>query len=640
MSSTKEKKKTPLKLSQPGRLELKKTVESGEVRQSFSHGRSKAVAVEIKRKRTFKTSSSGDMTEVTAAPAAEATPETVVTSKASPTSKTPVGPSRNLTESERAARERAIEAAKEAASEVEATTRVAGEEPVGATDGPAVPGDAPAPSAARPAESAEEAERRNIEEAATRQRAEEEQRLQAGADLSRAAAEAQGDVAPRGADGARARAAAAAGTPATAEDEEAPRGRGGRSARATANKGTAGGRQRGGGARRRGGKLTINQALDDDRGEKHHSVAALRRRQQREKQKIQGQFSADQGAKRVREAVVPETITVSEFANRLAIRANDVVRVLMKMEIMATANQTIDQDTAELVAEELGHKIRRISAADVEIGIGGEPDADDAQLEARSPVVTVMGHVDHGKTSLLDALRATDVVTGEAGGITQHIGAYQVEISNGSKITFLDTPGHEAFTEMRQRGANVTDIVVLVVAADDGVRPQTIEAINHAKAAEVPIIVAINKMDKSGADPTRVRNELLSHEIVTEQMGGEIQCIEVSALEKQNLDGLEEAIVLQAEILELKANSERQAYGTVVEARLERGRGPVATILVQRGTLRIGDIFVAGGEWGRVRALIDDRGQQRSASGTVSADRNPGPERGTSGRRGICCNRQ
>jgi translation initiation factor IF-2 len=286
----------------------------------------------------------------------------------------------------------------------------------------------------------------------------------------------------------------------------------------------------------------------------------------------------------------------------------------MKMDVMATINQVIDADTAELVVDEFGHNTKRVSAADVELGIGGTADDDDA-LQPRPPVVTVMGHVDHGKTSLLDALRATDVAEHEAGGITQHIGAYQVSLSSGDQITFIDTPGHAAFTEMRLRGATVTDIVVLVVAADDGIMEQTVEAINHAKAAEVPIIVAINKIDRPDADSDRVRKGLLQHELVVEEMGGEILAIEVSAKEKTNLDKLEEAILLQAELLELKANPERSAEGAIIEAKLERGRGSVATVLVQRGTLNVGDVFVAGSEWGRVRAMVDERGDPVESAG-------------------------
>ena len=313
--------------------------------------------------------------------------------------------------------------------------------------------------------------------------------------------------------------------------------------------------------------------------------------------------------KQVRDVVIPDTITVQELANRMAERAADVVKELMKQGIMATVTQSIDAETAELVTLEFGHKVQRVSESDVEEGLTGSEDSE-ADLRPRPPVVTVMGHVDHGKTSLLDAIRATDVASGESGGITQHIGAYQIETKSGNLITFIDTPGHEAFTEMRLRGANTTDIVVLVVAADDSVMAQTIEAINHAKAAGCPVIVAVNKCDKPEAQPQRVRNDLLQHEIITEDFGGEVLCVDVSAHTGMGLDKLEEAIMLQAELLELRANPDRPAEGTVVEAKVERGRGSVATVLVQRGTLNVGDIFVAGAESGRVRALLNERGQQ------------------------------
>jgi len=316
----------------------------------------------------------------------------------------------------------------------------------------------------------------------------------------------------------------------------------------------------------------------------------------------------------VRDVVIPETITIQELANRMAERGADVIKSLMRMGVMATINQTIDADTAELIVTEFGHRMRRVSESDVEIGMRGEADEPD-MLEPRAPVVTIMGHVDHGKTSLLDALRQTDVAGGEAGGITQHIGAYRVTLADGKQITFIDTPGHQAFTAMRARGANVTDIVVLVVAADDGIMEQTVEAIRHAKAAEVPIIVAINKIDRPDARPDRVRQELLQHELVVEELGGEVLDVEVSALKRTNLDKLQEAILLQAELLDLKSNPERAAEGVILEAKLDRGRGPVATVLVQRGTLDIGDIFVAGGEWGRVRALVDERGQHQDEAG-------------------------
>ncbi|MGB8274156.1 MAG: translation initiation factor IF-2, partial [Alphaproteobacteria bacterium] len=357
--------------------------------------------------------------------------------------------------------------------------------------------------------------------------------------------------------------------------------------------------------RRRAGKLTIAQALEGGAQERMRSLAALRRAREKEKQRAK-LAQPEAGKKITRDVVVPETITVQELANRMAARGADVVKSLMKMGMMVTINQVIDGDTAELVVNEFGHRVKRVSEADVEIGLVGEPD-DPSTLKPRAPVVTVMGHVDHGKTSLLDALRQTDVASGEAGGITQHIGAYRVMLKSGAQITFLDTPGHEAFSSMRARGANVTDIVVLVVAADDGVKEQTVEAIHHAQAAKVPIIVAINKIDKHDANPQRVRTELLQHGLVLEEMGGDVLGVEVSAKEGTNLDRLEEAILLQAEVLELMTNPDRPAQGVVIEAKLERGRGPVATVLVQRGTLRVGDIFIAGSEWGRVRALLDDK---------------------------------
>ena len=349
-----------------------------------------------------------------------------------------------------------------------------------------------------------------------------------------------------------------------------------------------------------------------DGGARARSLAALKRAREKEKRLMGGQREPQ--VKQVRDVVVPEAITVQELANRMAEKGADLVKALFKMGTMVTVNQTIDQDTAELLVEEFGHRIQRVSESDVDIDTATDVDADETLLP-RAPVVTIMGHVDHGKTSLLDALRGTDVVAGEAGGITQHIGAYQVKTKDGHIITFLDTPGHEAFTEMRARGANVTDIVILVVAADDGLMPQTIEAINHTKAAGVPMIVAINKIDRENANPQKVRERLLEHEIIVEDMGGDVQDVEVSALKKIGLDDLIEKIMLQAEIMELKANPERSAEGTVVEAKLDKGRGPVATILVKRGTLNVGDIFVVGAESGKVRAMLDDKGKNIKQAG-------------------------
>lgn len=366
------------------------------------------------------------------------------------------------------------------------------------------------------------------------------------------------------------------------------------------------------GENRRSGKLTVSQALGGGEGGRQRSMASMRRKQERARQKAMGE--SQEREKIVREVQVPEAIVVSELANRMAERVAEVVKSLMKMGMMVTQNQSIDADTAELIIEEFGHKIVRVSDADVEDVINEVEDAEE-DLNPRPPVITIMGHVDHGKTSLLDAIRQANVVSGEAGGITQHIGAYQVTAPDGSLLSFLDTPGHAAFTSMRARGAQVTDIVVLVVAADDSVMPQTIEAINHAKAAKVPMIIAINKCDKPDANPDIVRTELLQHEVIVEAMSGDVQDVEVSALAKTGLDQLLEAISLQAEILELKANPKRAAQGAVIEAQLDVGRGPVATVLVQKGTLKQGDIFVVGEQWGKVRALINDKGERVKKAG-------------------------
>ncbi len=365
---------------------------------------------------------------------------------------------------------------------------------------------------------------------------------------------------------------------------------------------------------RRKGKLTLQQALvASEGGEEEHirSMASIRRAREKEKLRVEQPFEPK---KVVREVTITENITVQELANRMAVRAADVIKTLMQMGMMVTINEAIDVETAELVVSEFGHIPKLVSEADVEIGLKGEDDPADS-LEPRAPVVTVMGHVDHGKTSLLDALRATDVVGHESGGITQHIGAYQVVMPSGKKITFIDTPGHAAFTEMRARGSKVTDIVILVVAADDGIKEQSVEAINHIKAAEVPMIVAINKIDLPEANPDRVRNELLNHEVILEELGGDVMNVEISAKQRTNLDKLEAAILVQSELLDLKANPNRLAQGVVIEARMERGQGSVATILVQRGTAKVGDIFVAGTEWGRIRRMLNDRGDNIEQAG-------------------------
>jgi translation initiation factor IF-2 len=371
-------------------------------------------------------------------------------------------------------------------------------------------------------------------------------------------------------------------------------------------------RDRKGDDRRQSGKLTVNRALGGEDGARARSLAALKRAREKEHRRSYGGGSAVR-EKQVRDVVVPEAITVQELANRMAEKGSDLVKALFKMGMPVTITQTIDQDTAELLVTEFGHNLQRVSESDVDLV---EADADAVEtLQPRAPVVTIMGHVDHGKTSLLDALRGTDVVKGEAGGITQHIGAYQVTLKDKSKITFLDTPGHEAFTQMRARGADITDIVVLVVAANDGLMPQTIEAINHTKAAGVPMIVAINKVDLDSANPQRVRERLLEHEVVVEEMGGDTQDVEVSALKKIGLDDLIAKIQIQAELLDLRANPDREAEGTVIEAKLDKGRGPVATVLVNRGTLKVGDVFVIGAESGKVRALVNDKGQQVKEAG-------------------------
>ena len=583
MTETQEDKpKKKLSLSRPGKLELNKTVEGGQVRQSFSHGRSKVVTVEVRKKRTFRPGDTGGMTEVKESPGAA---EEVITEEREDAAAVPSepvaeeaakAPSKSLTDEEKAARARALQDAKKA----EEALRNRPPEPE------------PEPEPEADGASAADDEKRRVEEEARRlAEAEEERQRQ---ERGKAAAEAG-----------MAKLRALEQDGGAEEDGEA---------RPAAKRGKVAPKKapspsRRGEPRRRAGKLTIAEALDDS--ERTRSLASVRRARERQKKKEAG---PTEHAKIIRDVTVPETITVQELANRMAERSVEVVKTLMKLGVMVTANQVIDADTAELVVAEFGHKIKRVADSDVEIGLGGGDDQE-GQLLPRSPVVTVMGHVDHGKTSLLDAIRATDVVSREAGGITQHIGAYEITTGNGNKITFVDTPGHEAFTSMRSRGAKVTDIVVLVVAADDGIMPQTVEAIDHAKAAEVPIIVAINKIDRADADPTRVRTQLLEHEIVSEAMGGDVLDVEVSAVQKTNLDKLEEAILLQAEILDLKANPERAAEGTIIESRVETGRGPLATVLVQRGTLKAGDIFIAGAEWGRVRALIDDRGEYIKEAG-------------------------
>ncbi len=609
MSETSEKDpKQPLKLARSGRLELRKTVEHGQVRQSFSHGRTKTVAVEVKKKRSF---ASVPSARTGSAGPAEAPPEAA---PAAAEERRTTG--RVLTEEERAARVRALRGAigsedestqrrsqhevarrarDEAQREVEAEqAREAAEVEAQRVERTVRPETEEGRRAAPEAAKGEDVSRRAQEEA---RRASEEARRRSEEDLRRRTTERIA-----------ARLSGKEDVVAVEEEEETPAKRAKTAVRRPAPV------PRRAEPRRRSGKLTVVEALSaEEELEKTRSLASVRRARERERLRLKALLS-EQPSKIFREVVIPETITVQDLANRMAERSADVVKSLMNMGVMATINQPIDADTAELVVAEFGHRARRVSESDIEIGLSGVSDVE-STLVPRPPVVTIMGHVDHGKTSLLDALRKTDVAAHEAGGITQHIGAYQVTLESGRQITFIDTPGHEAFTSMRARGAKVTDIVVLVVAADDGVQPQTVEAIHHARAAKVPMIVAINKIDKPGANPLRVRNELLQHEVVTETFGGDVLAVEVSATKGTNLDKLEETILLQAEILELMANPDRPAQGVVVESKLERGRGSVATVLIQRGTLRPGDIFIAGSEWGRVRALHDDKGQAIIAAG-------------------------
>jgi translation initiation factor IF-2 len=570
-------------------LTLKKT-ETSTVKQSFSHGRTKPVVVEKKRTRL----EPGAKPERTAAPEPKTAAPVVETTPSASAPATRGVVLRQLTDEEKVARGRALADAR--VHEEEARKRAEEEARHRAVEDARLKVEREA-AAKRKAEedarkSAEETARRHAEEEATR-------RDKPAAAPAPAAAATPAAATPAAADVARRRVV----------QEEEDEGSAKKGAKPGAAKVPA--VKKSVGDTRRRGKLTVTRALSDD-DERTRSLASYKRHLQRVKgAPVQAQPAGP------REVTIPETITVAELANRMARRAVDVIKVLMKNGMMATVNDTIDADTAELVATEYGHTVKRVAESDVLEGLKGDAD-EDANLLPRPPVVTVMGHVDHGKTSLLDALRRTDVVSGEAGGITQHIGAYQITRPSGQKITFLDTPGHAAFTAMRARGAKVTDIVILVVAADDGVMPQTVEAIAHAKAAHVPIIVAINKIDKGDSNPNRVKTELLQHEIQVEDMGGETQAVEVSATKGIGLDKLEEAILLQSEILDLKANPDRAAEGAVVEAKLDRGRGPVATILVQRGTLKIGDIVVAGSEWGRVRVLQNDRGENVTSAGPAT----------------------
>ncbi|HYW15282.1 MAG TPA: translation initiation factor IF-2 [Allosphingosinicella sp.] len=573
MSETSDKPK----LGTRAPLGVKRTVETGKVKQSFSHGRSNTVVVEVKKRRIL-----GPQTaqEPAPAPVPEAPkPAAPVAAPPPPPRPAPPPPQRPVSDSTTRLelQQRLLREAEESRlQQLEEARRREDKQALQATE-----------DEKRRAEENKRAEEERVEQA----------RLAAEEEARRAA-----EPAPP--------AEAASAAPVADEEEDRRPAHARPKGHAPAPKPPAR-PVRGRDDRRHAGKLTVTRALSGEDDSRARSLAALRRSREKEKRAHQ---QSGPSAKQVRDVVVPEAITVQELANRMAERGADLVKALFKMGTPVTITETIDQDTAELLIEEFGHRMLRVSESDADIQTETDVDPEETRLP-RPPVVTIMGHVDHGKTSLLDAIRGANVVSGEAGGITQHIGAYQVGLPDKSKITFLDTPGHEAFTEMRQRGANVTDIVILVVAADDGLKPQTVEAINHTKAAGVPMIVAINKIDKPGANAQKVREELLQHEILVEDMGGEVQDVEVSALKKTNLDGLLEAISLQAELLELKANPDRAAEGAVVEAKLDKGRGPLATVLVQRGTLRVGDIFVVGAVPGKVRAMIDDKGKQVKEAG-------------------------
>jgi translation initiation factor IF-2 len=559
------------KLGMRAPLGLKRTVETGKVKQSFSHGRSNTVVVEVKKRRII--GRPGESESVAVEPVEEtvAPPAPMVAAPVAPPRPAPAA--RPLTPLERREQqERLLREAEEARmTSLEESRRREDRAKV---------------------ETSEDEKRR----AEDNRKAEEVAKVaaEAATNAPEPVAAPQPELEVQRAQDERTEEERRFTRPSAAPVVRRPE-----PARPAA-------RPRGGDDRRERGKLTVTKALDGDDGARARSLAALKRAREKERR---SHIGAGPREKQIRDVVVPETITVGELANRMAERSSDLVKALFKMGMPVTINESIDQDTAELLVTEFGHNITRVSDSDIEIDTTADVDAEES-LQPRAPVVTIMGHVDHGKTSLLDALRGTDVVAGEAGGITQHIGAYQVTLKDGSQVTFLDTPGHEAFTEMRQRGANVTDIVVLVVAADDSIKPQTIEAISHTKAAGVPMIVAITKIDKHEADPKKVREALLQYDVIVEELSGDVQDVEVSALKKTGLDELIEKIQLQAELLELRANPDRQAEGTVIEAQLDKGRGPVATILVGRGTLRVGDIIVVGAESGKIRAMVDDKGRQ------------------------------
>ena len=566
-------------------LGLKRSVDAGEVKQTFSHGRTNKVAVEVKRRR--KVAKPGAAGEEAAPPPPPPPPPAAKKPAPKRLAADAETPQERVARMQREAEEERLRTAEEARRREEDEAKKVAED-----------------------QKRREEENRKADEEAARQRKAEEEAEKAAAE---AAATAPAS-APAEDDTAAPVAAPRKFTPVERpEPKRLEKKQDRKAAKGGADRGAAAG---GGGAdNRRSGKLTVNRALNEDEGRRARSLAALKRAREKER-RAQGGGSSQPREKQVRDVIVPEAITVQELANRMAEKGADLVKELFNLGMMVTVNQTVDADTAELLVEQFGHNIQRVSESDVDIDTSEEKDPEET-LKPRPPVVTIMGHVDHGKTSLLDALRGANVTKGEAGGITQHIGAYQITTKgkDKQKVTFLDTPGHEAFTQMRQRGANVTDIVVLVVAADDGIMPQTIEAINHTKAAGVPMIVAINKCDKPEANPQKVRERLLEHEVIVEAMSGDVQDVEVSAKKGDGLDELLDKILLQAELLELKARPDRDAEATVVEAQLDKGRGPVATVLVNRGTLKRGDTFVVGTQSGRVRALIDDHGKQIKEAG-------------------------
>ncbi|HAG37278.1 MAG TPA: translation initiation factor IF-2 [Erythrobacter sp.] len=569
-----------------------KGAQPGEVKQTFSHGRTNKVAVEVKRRRKLVKPGETPPAPPPPPPAPEPAPAPAPTpTAAKPEVKKKPAPS-NETPQERVARlqreaeEDRLRQAEEARKREEEQARQAIED-----------------------EKKRAEENRKAEEEAAKKAAEEPKKVEQAEK-----AEKEPEVpAPAAKDAPAEEASSATPAPAPRRFTPVARPEIKKPERKKKEEKPARGAQAETPDKRRSGKLTVKKALNEDEGRRARSLAALKRAREKER-RMQGGGSSKPREKQVRDVIVPEAITVGELAKRMGEKGADLVKELFNLDMMVTVNQTIDQDTAELLVEQFGHTIQKVSEADVDIAADEDVDPEET-LKARPPVVTIMGHVDHGKTSLLDALRGANVVKGEAGGITQHIGSYQVKTKSGDLVTFLDTPGHAAFTQMRQRGANITDIVVLVVAADDGIMPQTIEAINHTKAAGVPMIVAINKMDKPEANPDNIRNRLLEHEVIVEKMSGDVQDVEISAKEKTGLDKLLEAISVQAELLELKANPDRMAEATVIEAQLDKGRGPVATVLVTRGTLERGNTFVVGTQSGRVRAIVDDQGKQIKKAG-------------------------